>query len=324
MTKRRSGKNGVKNRGGHPLDAPPDRSEGLVSAVYADFCRVLTGDAERLCTIRGSLLRRSKLVAGDKVLFDPDGEEHGSIVELLPRTTLLSRAPTDKSRSKKTLPPQLLAANVDILVTVSSIRQPPFRAGLVERFLVAASAGGMESLLCVTKLDLDQEGEFEDIAAQFREVGVDVVGLSLEDAGGLNEVKQRLKGKTGVMVGHSGVGKTSLLNRLVGGSMVVGEIHAPTGMGQHTTTTARLVKLVQGGYLIDSPGIREFGMTGMTPRNVADHFPGLEKFSADCGFRDCLHRNEPKCAIKKALEEEKLSEKIYEGYLRLLEEVSEP
>lgn len=304
-----------------PPAVKPVQYDGLISAVYADRCLVWDNGQEYMCWFRGHLKGKQRPVVGDLVSYVLALDKTGTVTAVAPRRNTLTRKPTERKRPGRMIPPQTLACNIDQIVVVAALRDPPFRTGLLERFLVAAVKMDASALICLTKLDLDAGGEFQGIRAAYENLGYTVVGLAKNRPETLEPLAQALAGHTSILVGHSGVGKTSLLNALSGSDMAVGAVAEQTGKGQHTTTTARLIPFAGGGFAIDSPGIREFGLHGVTPLDLADYYPGFDAYIGQCGFRDCLHKGEPKCAVTLAVEAGTLEALRHHNYLKLLEEV---
>jgi len=154
-------------------------------------------------------------------------------------------------------------------------------------------------------------------------LGLEVLGTRTDDAQSLQNLKARLQGQVSLLTGHSGVGKTTLTNYLTGLTLVTGELSSH-GRGKHTTTSARLLPLPGGGWLIDSPGVQNFALHGITPRDLARHFTGFGALVDQCAFRDCLHHKEPNCVVRKATQDGSLAATRYAHYLKLLEEVNQP
>ncbi len=272
-------------------------------------------DGELLpCNVVGSILRRhGPLAAGDRLIVERSGDE-GIVRDLVPRDSALLRAPRRPAQ-----PPQVVAANVEQVVAVLSVREPAFSAGLADRLLAAASICGIAAVLCVNKWDLAEEDD-EELLSPYAAAGVPAVRTSARQGRGIGDLSAQLAGRRSVVVGHSGVGKSSLLQRLVPGLEVrVREVNRVTGRGRHTTTTATLVHLPGGGTLIDTPGIRAYGLTGVTAPQLDRHYPEFADRAATCEFEDCEHDTEPDCAVKRALEAGEIHPVRYEGYLRILE-----
>lgn len=294
----------------------------MVAAVYTGKYLVCRDGQEWVCTLRGKFRRDSRPVVGDLVDFEIHEEGSGVITAIHPRRTSLVRRIADRGRAGKALGAQVLAANVDQLVIVAAVREPPFRPGLVERFLVAAAMAGIDPVICLNKADLAEPGEMAELAEDYLALKIPVFQTSVLQPETLQPLREALGNGNSVLVGHSGVGKTSLLNAMVGEQMSVGSVaDRSKGQGRHTTSTARLIALAGGGFVIDSPGVREFGLHGVAQADLARHYPDFVPYLGQCGFSDCLHRGEPGCAVLEAVEEGALSVTRYESYLTLLEEV---
>ncbi len=284
-----------------------------VIAVYGRQVVCELGDALVACNVVGSLLRdHGPLAAGDLVDVERSGDE-GIVRVLLPRGRALRRAPR-----RPGLPDRVWAANVDQVLGVISIREPDFSAGLADRITVAASSCGLTPLLCVNKWDRAAADD-EALLRPYRDAGFRVVVTSATSGAGIDELAGALEGHDTVAVGHSGVGKSSLLNRLVPGLRIrVGEVNAVTGRGRHTTTTATWVPLPGGGALVDTPGVRSLGLA-VAAEELAHHFPEFVPHLGGCQFDDCGHDQEPDCRIRDAVEAGQIPRSRYEGYLRIRE-----
>lgn len=296
---------------------PGGRTEkGLVTrAEGAQFWVELGGD-EVLCVLRGRMkkrrLRASNLVVvGDEVLVERLPEGIGAIEAGLPRRTELAR-PGFRGL------PHVIAANLDQLVVVQSTHQPEFKRRLTERFLATARRCGMEALVVVNKCDLEAPRVVESWVVPLTQSGVEVILASAIDGRGIAELKGRLAGRISCLAGQSGVGKSTLLTAMFPEySIRTGSVNDWTGKGRHTTTSSRLYPLPGGGYLADTPGIRELGLFEDTADDVAGVFPEIEAAAAGCKFRNCTHTHEPKCAVKVAVEQGEIDEDRYRNYVRL-------
>ncbi len=257
--------------------------------------------------------KTSFLAPGDDVLVERRGDEW-FVQAVAPRRTRLSRPAIMKNR------PQTLAANVDVLVVVAAAKHPAFRPGLVDRFLIAAQRGGVEPILCVNKMDLVQNAP-EPVEA-YRRLGLPVFETSCAEEQGIAQLRDYLTGKTGVFSGHSGVGKSSLVNALdPSHGIVTSGVSESTSKGRHTTTSARLYELEGGIRIIDTPGIRELGLWEVTPETVGKYFPEIAEAAEHCKFRDCSHTHEPHCAVQEKMESGDISRLRYESYLRIRDSV---
>jgi ribosome biogenesis GTPase len=223
-----------------------------------------------------------------------------------------------RSEGERAMKVQVLAANAECVLIVASIADPPLRRGLIDRILVAAWRGGMEPLLAITKSDLAGRAaeDPEVVLADYRAIGVDGVVIDVRTAAGAEPVRRLLAGRTAAVVGHSGVGKSTLVNALTGGGQVTGAIHELSGRGRHTTTTATWLDLPTGGSLIDLPGIRSFSLAGITPADLAEAFGDIAEASEQCRFTDCRHVGDEGCAVERLVEPARLA-----SYRKLLVEL---
>ncbi len=266
--------------------------------------RVLVADpeGERVCFLAGH-----RAVIGDRVQWVEVRGEGGKLVGVEPREGTLLR--TDANGRE-----QVLAAHLDGLLVVTAARNPPFRIGLVDRYVVACSAGGLVPAVVVNKAD---EGVPDEVLAELALRGLEVLVVSAHTGEGLHALRERLRDGTWAMVGHSGVGKTSLVAALLPDQDVgpVGELSDYWGTGQHTTTGSTIFRLPEGGEVVDSPGIRTFAPQRLDLGQVRMHFPGLGALG--CRYRDCLHRpDEDGCVA-----EQDVDPSLLASYRRLLGEV---
>jgi ribosome biogenesis GTPase len=285
---------------------------------------VVDMDGEEVaCAVRKSVRRRAgtlrkAIAVGDRVVVEASGDGL-AIVDVEPRRSSISRA--DPSRPRRE---QVLVANLDTVLIVASVRDPDFAPGLVDRFLVAAESRGLEAAVALNKVDLDPARAFEAMASVYRGLGYRLLPVSAVTRSGIDDVRAFLQGRTTALLGHSGVGKSSLANALDPSlALRVGPVHAATGLGTHTTTTVSLLRLPWGGYLVDTPGIREFGLWDMEPREAGRWYREIAAHAAGCRFNDCLHDREPGCAVKAAATLGEVAAFRYESYLRLLASLRE-
>lgn len=292
--------------------------QGLVIRIRAKVWTVEIDGREVPCTLHDSLFKKKRAVeknpvaVGDRVAIQLDGET-GVIEKVLPRTNRLARPlPTDPDRL------QVTAANIDRLVIVSATTDPPFRPGLIDRYLVAAERQDMDPLIVVNKCD---QGDPETIREQLRPyeaMGYPVVLTSAQTGAGVEQLAEHLKDRIALLVGHSGVGKSSLLNRLDPTLALRTKDVARHGRGRHTTTSVSLFRLKSGGHVVDSPGIRGFGLTDVPDSELAILMPDLRPYTSGCKYPNCTHDHEPKCAVRVAVEEGKVSAERYRSYVRML------
>ncbi len=278
----------------------------------------LTGEVpgqprERICLIDERLHEGedSLIAPGDRVYVEFE-EEDAFVRGVAPRTSALGRPAGVHDRLKR----QVLAANVDQLVIVAALVHPRFRPGLVDRYLITAETGGVQPLLVLNKADL-AEGEVEELAI-YLDLGVTVVRTSCVTGEGIETLRALLEGKTSVFSGHSGVGKTSLLNALDPElELHTLDLSRVTEKGRHATTLARLFMIAGGIRVIDTPGIRHLGLWDVTPAEVAYYFPELAAAAPDCKYRNCTHIHEPDCAVLRAVDEGRIPAPRYASYARI-------
>ena len=264
----------------------------LVIGVAARQCLVVMNGETRL--IRYDI----PVAPGDEVSIANE-----KVAGIVPRRTTLCRTdPGNHNRER------LIAANIDLLVIVVALANPPFRPGLVDRYIIAAQRGGIRPVLCVNKTDLTGDRAAAGVYQ------IPTVFCSVRTGEGVEALREVLAGHTAVLAGHSGVGKSSLLNALASEDRArTGKVDDDTGQGRHTTTASRLYELKNGARIIDTPGIREFGLGKMTLGEVQAAFPEFGELG--CRFRNCSHRDEPECAVRE------VGGARYAAYLRLISEL---
>jgi len=261
---------------------------------------------------------KSHLAVGDRVTFEEGAPPR--IVAVAPRNTTLERAATGAQGRDLT---QVIASNAQQAMIVSSLADPPLRPGLIDRWTLLALRGGMEPLLCLNKVDLGTPAEARRVVAE-ASIPLPTFFVSAETDYGLELLRDRLAGRSTVLVGHSGVGKSSLLRRLLpDADAAVGELSEKTKKGRHTTSGARLYPLPEGGVLIDTPGVRSVVLGRTTAEEVAGVFLEIAE-APPCRFRPCSHRAEPGCSVLAALESGAMLPAVYHRYRKLLEEVVLP
>lgn len=279
---------------------------GMIAEIGPGYCDILAGRDRIRC--RGF----SELAIGDQVLYSL---ERRRVEEILPRRTVLSRSDPHNPNLER-----VIAANVDIVVNVVSLKSPPLRPGLIDRYLIATGKSGADPLLCVNKIDLlagDEEGDEEMNPLQpYRDV-VPIFLCSAATGAGLAALFDALAGKICVFSGHSGVGKSSLLNALDPQlQLATNEVSEANEKGRHTTTGSALYQLSNGAMVIDTPGIREFGLWDISAADLSLYY---QEFGAyRCAFSDCTHDHEPGCGVKAAVEAGAIAAARYQSYLRIL------
>jgi ribosome biogenesis GTPase / thiamine phosphate phosphatase len=292
-----------------------DSQQGLVVSRFGNQAdiEIATGEIVR-CHIRKRL---SDIVCGDKVIWlanEKDQEIAGVVTKILPRETVLKR----QIRYEGLKP---VAANLD-LVCVVSAPEPDFSQRILDRYLVAIELAGIDAAIIINKLDrFDAHPQLEQQLACYQALGYPLINLSAKFKQNLEPLYQLLAGKNAVFVGQSGVGKSSLVNALLPELDITTQALSETsGLGTHTTTVSRLYHLPSGGNLIDSPGIREFTLGHIETSQLGYGFKEIEALIGQCKFRDCKHTNEPKCAVRDAVESGDIAPTRYHSYVTLLEE----
>ena len=259
---------------------------------------------------------------GDRVRYVEAGDGRGVIVEILARDSKLSRpAPVPGQRVFE----QVIVSNANLILPVFAVANPAPKWGLLDRYLVSAEAAEIPTLIVINKLDLAWKNPgFDDEIGIYRRIGYPVLLVSASTGEGIEELKKALQGKQSVMVGKSGVGKTSLLNAIQPGLglRVKAVSQGELGKGRHTTTHLEMFELEFGGALVDTPGIREFGLWDIAPDELAYFFPEIADYVGRCKFGlSCHHDQEPGCAIRKAVMAEAISPYRYQSYMNLRREL---
>lgn len=277
-------------------DALPGRVVRVDRGRFAVLLDDAPHDAPPVTAMKARPLGRKAVVVGDRVRLvgDTSGAD-GSLARIVlvdERTTVLRRTADDDDPYER-----VIVSNADQLVVVTALANPEPRAGLIDRALVAAYDAGMSPLLVLTKADL---ADPETLLSTYRALGVPWVVTS--KGADLAPVQERLEGRTSVLIGHSGVGKSTLVNRLVPGAMRdVGRVNDVTGRGRHTSTSALMLALPDGGWIVDTPGIRSFGLAHVQPGDLIEAFPDLDEMTEDCP-RGCTHgTDEPECGLDEAV-----------------------
>ena len=303
--------------------------KGIVIRSTGSWYQVEIEDGSQLdCRIVGKFrLDGQKLTnpvaVGDEVMIQlEDDGERGLIKEILPRKNYVVR---QSPRKKHHL--HLLASNIDQAVLIMTIIHPNLKQGFIDRFLVMTEPYNIPVIIVFNKMDLYGEEElavYEYLKEIYEKIGYEVLLVSAQDGTGTEDLEAHLKDKTSLISGQSGVGKSTLINQMQPQlNLRTEQISDYSGKGQHTTTFAEMFPLDFGGYIIDTPGIKSLAFNNLEPMDVAHNFREFFQISENCKFADCTHRNEPKCAVKEAIEEEEISELRYLNYLQILEEIED-
>ncbi|GIK43721.1 MAG: putative ribosome biogenesis GTPase RsgA [Chloroflexota bacterium] len=292
---------------------------GTVVEVSSGLCRVDVAGQTLMCGLRGSLSAEATgftnvVAVGDEVLISADGSGWGVVEEVLPRRTILARPDVFHSHLR-----QIIVANAEQVLIVASWRNPPLWPELIDRYLIAAQRNKLAPLICVNKIDLAEDLTACQAALQpYQALGYPVIFASALTGVGIDSLAEILRGRITALAGLSGVGKSSLLSAVQPSLQLrTGIVSEASGEGRHTTTQVTMLPLAMGGFVVDTPGIREFGLSGLSPRDLIQFYPDLEAVAARCRFADCSHRHEPDCAVKAAVAAGKLPLTRYDNYQKI-------
>lgn len=300
--------------------------KGLVIRSTGSWYTVLTDTGETFtCKIKGrfriqGIKSTNPVAVGDRVLFSPVGEDHtGFIKKIEPRRNYIIRKAVRLSKRS-----HIIASNIDQAVLIVSLSFPRTSTGFIDRFLLTAEAYHIPAIIVFNKIDLyddDLLEMHEELVEIYENAGYRTLAVSAKENIHIEEFKSLLTDKVSLLSGHSGVGKSSLINRVEPGlNLKEGDISHIHQKGKHTTSFASMHPLSFGGYVIDTPGIKEFGLVDMEKREIAGRLPEFRKYIGACRFNDCLHVNEPDCAIVEAVEKGDIHPMRYYNYLSILKD----
>lgn len=276
------------------------------------------------CRLKGKFRMKgikstNPVAVGDHVNFEFEaGKETGVINKIFDRKNYIIRKSVNLSKQT-----HIIASNIDIAFLLVTIDNPPTFTGFIDRFLATAEAYSIKTVLLFNKLDIYSDEELDKLAMLdqiYSEIGYKCIAISATKNIGIDEVKALMKDKITMFSGHSGVGKSTLINAIEPSlNLKTKEVSKQHKQGMHTTTFAEMFELSFGGFIIDTPGIKGFGLFDFKPEEITDYFPEFFKLKSKCKFNNCLHINEPKCAIKEAVENGEIAASRYNSYLQMVE-----
>lgn len=299
-----------------------ERVEGVVISSTGSWYEVSTERGMLTCRIRGRLRLKgirstNPVVVGDRVMVEPDGES-SAIVEILPRHNYVIRRASNLSKES-----HIIAANIDRALLIVTLHSPVTAREFVDRFLVTCEAYRVPVTIVLGKADMlvgDYEAEAEEFEAIYGDAGYDIIRLSSTTGAGVEQIRALLKGRTTLVAGNSGVGKSTLVGYIDPTLDIrTGEISESHHKGKHTTTFSTMYP-IEGGYIIDTPGIKGFGLIDIDSRELCRYFPEMMRLAPDCRFYNCTHTHEPGCAVRDAVEQGFVAWSRYESYLKILDE----
>ena len=292
---------------------------GRVLSVHGLFSEVQDADGVIYHCVTRRILKtlttdlRHVVTAGDRVLFRPadkTGSNEGFIERVEPRRGMLCR----EVRRRQ----QILVTHVDLVAIVSSAAEPKLKPNLIDRMLVATEKGDIRPVICINKIDLVDVADLQPLVGVYSQMGYEVLLLSAKTGFGVERLHRLLVGQSSVLAGQSGVGKSSLLNRIDPSlHLHVQPVSRETEKGKHTTSNARLMPLSGGGYVVDTPGIRQFQLWDIVPEEIDSYYRDLRPYISLCRFPNCTHTHEDDCAVKNAVADDRLDERRYESYCHL-------
>lgn len=297
---------------------------GLVIKSTGSWYHVATENGDTIaCRLRGrfrieGIRTTNPLAVGDRVEFEMEpGKDTAMITNIMPRSNLIIRKATRLSSAA-----HIIAANLDYLILIATIAHPRTSTGFIDRFLATAEAYHIPAVIVFNKIDLIQDETAEalqDLTAIYKAAGYPVLHVSAASGLNLDMLGRFLRDKMVLFSGHSGVGKTALINRLIPGiNLRTGEISGKHQKGKHTTTFAEAIALPAGGWIVDTPGIKEFGLYDLEKETLAQRFPEMRRLMHDCRFANCTHLHEPGCAVKQAISNGLIARTRYLNYMNMM------
>ena len=298
------------------------RIEGVVISSTGSWYRVATANGELDCRIRGRLRLKgirstNPVVVGDRVMVEPD-DESSAIVEILPRRNYIIRRASNLSKES-----HIIGANIDRALLIVTLHSPSTPVEFVDRFLVTCEAYNVPVTIVLGKADTltgEHKAEAEEFMAIYQDAGYDLIRLSSTTGEGIAQIRELLKGHTTLIAGNSGVGKSTLVSTIDPELDIrTGEISESHHKGKHTTTFSTMYR-IEEGYIIDTPGIKGFGLIDIDSKELCRYFPEMMRLAPDCRFYNCTHTHEPGCAVQEGVKQGIVAWSRYESYLKILDE----
>lgn len=301
---------------------------GLVLKSTGKWYDVLLDDGVKIsCQVRGKIRMEGRsttnpVAAGDNVDVERENELEGNITHIHPRKNYIIRKSVNLSKEA-----QIIAANLDQAILIITTTRPQTSPGFIDRFLVTADAYDIPVILVFHKMDQYDEEEIEDVndlIKVYENIGYLCLKTSLVSGEGMKEFKDKLSQKISLISGHSATGKSSIINEMIPGiDLKTGDVSEASNKGQHTTTFAEMHQLPHGGYIVDTPGIKGFGLVDIPKDELHHHFIEFFKLLPDCKYHNCLHLNEPGCAVRKSLEANQIAASRYNSYVSMYHDEEE-
>ena len=294
---------------------------GLVIKGYGTCYDVLIDNRQINCNLRGRLRKEESIAmftdpvsVGDSVSIEINNDGSGVINKILTRRNVFSRKGKGKNRK-----PDIIAANIDLIVIIQSFKKPKLNLRFVDRIIVRGESENIDILLCINKSDLADINQIKYVREYYSRSQIDLITACALTGEGLEELKEKLYDKVSVLIGYSGVGKTAILNKLFHGlNLRVNEVSGKTGKGKHTTTNVQMLHVDNNISIIDTPGLREFGIMDIEPHLLERYFSEFQSYSDKCEYQPCSHDHEPNCEVKKMVDNSRIHKDRYISYLNIL------